>query len=175
VNGRNGPATVSSLFHTPVRRTNAVSASKADGQNRNRAHNTTHRSIPRLDTGRARAAGGCKSCPMVNSRSNGFKFAICKPPHLQQQPAVAKARDLRFTEGARPVVCTRAPAFLWAVSMEGVDDKLPLLAEEFCVVNSPIIRLAGLDERGFLNVFRLVWPERLKLAELDRFRCFRTS
>src|SRR5215213_7116936 len=36
--------------------------------------------------------------------SNGLELAICKPYHLQQQPTVAKPRDLRFAEGAGLVV-----------------------------------------------------------------------
>ena len=37
-------------------------------------------------------------------RSNSFELAISEPHHFQQQPAIAKPRNLVFAEGARPVV-----------------------------------------------------------------------
>src|SRR5438309_11213087 len=56
--------------------------------------------LPLVQMGRARGHG-------KSAGSDGFELAISKPDHFQQQPTVAKPRDLGFSERARFIMYRR--------------------------------------------------------------------
>jgi hypothetical protein len=55
--------------------------------------------------------------------SNRLKLAIGKPDHLQQQPAVAKAGDLGFADGARLVMDRRFMILRFSLAVGGLGSK----------------------------------------------------